>query len=83
MAASHPAKALELAENLSNPIAVMLTDIDMPGMDGFQLARRVRCCRPDLKVVFMSGEHYSDGFGGAVFLRKPFTLEQLAKAIQA
>jgi CheY-like chemotaxis protein len=81
-AASSPSKALELAQDVSSPIALMLTDIDMPGMNGFQLARRIRCHRPNLKVVFMSGNPYSQDFGGGPFLQKPFTLEQLAVALQ-
>lgn len=79
--ASSPLEALELALDFSRPIVVMLTDIDMPSMNGFELAREVRNYRPNLKVIFMSGNYHSTDAGEDVFLQKPFTLEQLAKAI--
>ena len=47
--ASGGAKALEILEH--EPVALMITDVVMPGMNGRQLTQR----RPDLKVIFTTG----------------------------
>lgn len=80
LSVSSPSKAVKVAQDLSNPIASILTDVDMPGMNGFELARRINAHRPELKVIFMSGKCRPDNTGIA-FLQKPFTLEQLAQAL--
>jgi DNA-binding response OmpR family regulator len=66
-----------------------LTDVVMPGLDGFELAKRVRVLRPEIAILFMSG--YSENAGvldnGSFeqdrFLEKPFTFEQLLGRISA
>ena len=59
-------------------IAVLLTDINLPGADGFALARAARVLRPDLPVVYASGRfrHAEPGRGlpDAPFLAKPFSV---------
>jgi DNA-binding response OmpR family regulator len=66
----------------------------MPGLDGWQLARRIREQETDLPVVLMSGytnnaidsidaADAADAFGSTVFLAKPFTGEALAAKILA
>jgi len=52
----------EALENLSGPrpIAVMITDLRMPYMDGLELAVRARQTVPDITVVMMTG-HISPG----------------------
>jgi PAS domain S-box-containing protein len=64
---------------------VMLTDIVMPAMSGFELARRVRDRFEELRVVFMSG-HTSepeDLPAGSLFVPKPFSREDLLRAVGA
>jgi RNA polymerase sigma-70 factor (ECF subfamily) len=39
----------------SAPIDLLFTDIRMPGMDGFELARRVKLDRPHLPVIYTTG----------------------------
>ena len=76
----------------------MLTDVVMPGMNGRELARRLRAARPALKVLFMSGyldnrDARADGprsGSGAPeiegprfpFLQKPITPELLAVRVR-
>jgi CheY-like chemotaxis protein len=54
IAASSGSGALELLRR--NPsIALLMTDLNMPGMHGFELAERARALRPDLKILYTSG----------------------------
>jgi two-component SAPR family response regulator len=55
-------------------------------MRGTELARKLKRCHPELKIVYMSGylEHNSqpDGYEpGSTFLQKPFTRESLLMKI--
>ncbi len=66
-------------------IAVMVTDVVMPGLTGPELAGRVRITRPDLSVLFVTG-HAGDSAAdlcGEQVLRKPFTLIALERAVDA
>jgi two-component system cell cycle sensor histidine kinase/response regulator CckA len=66
-------------------IDVLVTDLVMPGIDGRELAARVRALRPDVGVVFISGyvpDHRRlEGLPGALFLPKPFAPLDLVKTV--
>jgi two-component system cell cycle sensor histidine kinase/response regulator CckA len=66
------------------PLDLLVTDLTMPGMDGRELAGRVRAARPGVGIVFASGYvPENDHFGrvpGAVFLPKPYTPDALLRA---
>jgi CheY-like chemotaxis protein len=76
-------QALSLAKNYHGTIRLMLTDVIMPGMNGWQLADQMADVRPEIKVVFMSG--YTDRImskdgvldSSVAYLQKPFTADQL------
>ena len=55
LAASDGFEALEAEENHPEPIDLLLTDVVMPNLSGFDLAKIMRKTRPNLQVVFMSG----------------------------
>ena len=64
---------------------VVLTDLRMPGMDGLDVAKRVRTLRPAVPVVLLTGwgtlfEH-SEPEAVSVVLPKPPTLHSLSEAI--
>jgi two-component system cell cycle sensor histidine kinase/response regulator CckA len=65
---------------------LLVTDLMMPGIDGRELATRVRAVRPEIAVVFISGyvpDHRRvEGLPGAIFLPKPFTPLDLVKAVE-
>lgn len=65
---------------------LLLTDIDMPGMTGIELAARVVAMRPGIRVVMMTGDPRSAeaarGHPGLVeaVLLKPITTDELLEA---
>ncbi len=88
LAARHGREALDLAEQHVGDIDLLLTDVVMPQMGGFELAERFREIRPDAKVVMMSG--YTQGNviprgvadGTTPFIQKPFETQQLMRTVQ-
>lgn len=79
--ASNPGEAILIAERERD--FILLTDVVMPRMSGYELADRLAAERKDLRVIFMSG--YNDkregpsgaAYGKSAFLQKPFSHQQL------
>ncbi len=81
-------EALILAAQPASQIDLLLTDVMMPGMNGYELGERLQTERPDVKIVYMSGftdQILMESTGRAVinapFLRKPFTQHRLVTKI--
>ncbi|EPX78915.1 hybrid sensor histidine kinase/response regulator [Litoreibacter arenae] len=80
--------ALDLMNDSTLNIDVVLTDVIMPGMDGPTWVKEARKTRPNMRVVFMSG--YADGstveeqltIPESAFLPKPFSLDELTSAVR-
>ncbi|HWO57659.1 MAG TPA: response regulator [bacterium] len=66
---------------------VVITDLGMPGVNGWDVARRARQLTPPLPVIVISGwgaqitKEQLEGAGVDMILPKPFRLEQIRKAI--
>ncbi len=66
-------------------VDLLITDIGMPGMDGFELRDWVKKVRPELPVFLITGRHEiadqdrARGISG--FFRKPFNAEVLLAAV--
>ena len=81
-------KALELSARHTGEIAVLVTDVVMPGMSGRELAERLAPTRPAMKVLYTSG--YTDDAmvrqgvlnAGVAFLQKPFVPDSLARKVR-
>jgi signal transduction histidine kinase len=82
-------EAIEFFEHDGSAVDMLMTDIVMPGVNGWQLAEQLKRFRPALKVLFVSG--YSEAemgelhtFGeNELFLQKPFTLVDLEQKLEA
>jgi len=83
--ASNPGEAIIHAEREREYLLV--SDIVMPHMSGYELANRLAEAKKDLRVVFMSGYHDKrecaspQAYSKSAFLQKPFTQEQLLGAL--
>jgi signal transduction histidine kinase len=79
-------EALDVIER-GEPIDLLFTDVVMPnGMSGIDLARKVRQCRPDVKVLITSGysNQKTDTSSDAEFMSlvKPYSSADLAKRLR-
>jgi CheY-like chemotaxis protein len=81
--AANAREGLEFASLYEGEINLLLSDVVLPGMNGPEMAERMKRARPDLKVLFASG--YSDHAlfrrgalaRGAAFVSKPFDTDTL------
>ena len=62
-----------------NDLDLVITDVNMPEMDGLQLVEKLKSMRPALPVILMSGRHSRNSTN--IFLAKPFTLQSLLTCI--
>ncbi len=85
-AADGPA-GLALARN--EPWDLLVLDVNLPGLDGFTLTRKLREGGDDVPVIFLTARDdpadLREGFtgGGDDYLTKPFSLEELVLRIEA
>ncbi len=77
--ATNGTEALQQSRDYPGEIHLLLSDFQMPGMSGIDLASAMTLERPDLKVLLMSG--FDGGMlvlnEGWHFLAKPFIASQL------
>ncbi|CAI8701127.1 MULTISPECIES: response regulator [Pseudomonas] len=75
--------ALKTLKDLQQPLALLMTDVGLPDMDGKALAVEARKLRPALPVLFASG--YGDNLevpAGMHQIAKPFSIDQLRDTVQ-
>lgn len=76
--------ALQILKKHSGNFDLLLSDISMPKMNGYELAKASKEKYPGVKVIFMSGEYFSvsdDSVDYADFITKPFTMNQLKETV--
>jgi CheY-like chemotaxis protein len=87
LTAANGAEALSVAAD-HNDIALLLTDVVMPGMLGKELAETILATRPSTAVLYMSG--YAQGVlgqtqtldPGVALIEKPFSAAVLLLAVR-
>ena len=81
-------EALALAQGHKDPLHLLITDVVMPAMSGYELATALQASHPETKLLFVSG-YAERGSGGSrelllrsAFLQKPFSLHALARKVR-
>ncbi|MFO7297316.1 MAG: response regulator [Pseudomonadota bacterium] len=68
---------------------LLITDLDMPGINGVELASRAAAAAPQLRILVMSGFGGSAdpaedlGIPAAAFISKPLSLDQVREAVSS
>jgi CheY-like chemotaxis protein len=81
---SNAPDAIHAARSHPGTIDLLLTDIDMPRMSGWESAKQIGALRPGIRILYMSGgislqewKDYKEKPVGTYFIQKPFRLEEL------
>jgi CheY-like chemotaxis protein len=85
-----PVAALEHMNNGCQDCELLVSDVRMPSMSGFEFVKRAKKLRPDIKVVLMSAfEIQRDEWARVLpatqvdgFITKPISLARLAENIK-
>jgi two-component system cell cycle sensor histidine kinase/response regulator CckA len=89
LAADSGERAIELWESHSRKVDLLFTDVFMPGMNGAELATKLRTQVPDLKVLFTSGfgrdavQSVLSPEQRTTFIEKPYSPSELATTIRS
>jgi CheY-like chemotaxis protein len=73
----------KVADGIEPTLIVILSDINMPGMDGLELLRRIKERRPDMPVMMVTAygdderRRLADELGATEFLGKPVDFDLL------
>lgn len=86
--ASDAGQALEIWQLHQEEIEVLMTDIQMPGMNGVELVNRLAAKQRKLKALYMSGypellADQAEGARSVPFLQKPFTGKEASQTLRA
>jgi PAS domain S-box-containing protein len=87
LTAATPLEALRLASDYGGTIDLLMTDVIMPEMNGWELSRKLQVFHPGLKRLFTSGytadviDNQSTSKEEVYFIQKPFTMENLAAKV--
>ncbi|MCW9033687.1 MAG: PAS domain S-box protein [Rhodospirillales bacterium] len=86
--AQNAEEALDIIKENKIKIDLIVTDMVMPGMDGYTMVRYIRESHPNIKVILMSG-YAEDAIPEEIgtdttinFMHKPFSLKDLAALVK-
>lgn len=83
------AATAEAAEELAGDASLILLDVMLPGMSGYQFARRLRIAGNDIPIIFLTARSAENdlltGFsaGGDDYISKPFSINEVLVRIKA
>jgi len=75
--------AYEIVQAIGAGIELVLTDFQMPGMDGLSLIESVRKLHPKMPVLLVTGSRLENRPRGYPILHKPIGREALLQAVQS
>jgi len=78
-----PVKALEHMRSKQLQPALLITDYNMPKMNGYELHEEVSYLYPEIRTIVISGRCVQNLIGKLHFLQKPFPPEHLLTLIKA
>ncbi|MBN4076942.1 response regulator [Mariprofundus ferrooxydans] len=78
-----PVEALDHMKEKNLEPTVLITDYNMPKLNGFELHQQVSELAPEVKTIVISGRSVHNLIGKLNFLQKPFAPEHLLKLIKA
>ncbi len=88
-ACADPCEALDRMSAAPADLELLVADLNMPGISGRELARRVRAVAPNAKVMLMTGsalalpdERTLQSHGVDFLLPKPFGVHELMAAVR-
>ncbi len=80
MTAANGLEAVALYRSYPKQIALVMTDMKMPLMDGHEVVKLVRETRPNAKIICMTA--YTESFPECTrILRKPFRMDELRDCV--
>ena len=88
IAKSSPLEMLKSISSKSHSVRLLISDVIMPEMNGWELGERIQMIYPDIRFLFMSGytadiiAHHGILDEGIQFIEKPFSIEMLADKIR-
>jgi signal transduction histidine kinase/CheY-like chemotaxis protein len=84
---TEPGKAVDLFAAAAEPFRLVISDVHMPGMNGYEMTRRLRSADPRLHLLFISGHTDLSPADGQprdfLLLKKPFESRALMQAVSA
>jgi response regulator RpfG family c-di-GMP phosphodiesterase len=87
---TNPLQALEYFQNNSGDIDLVLSDIRMQKMNGYELVKRIKAIRPETRVVFMTALEFNEDMSKILppikidgFMLKPGSLANLVNTIES